>query len=104
MPSAELAKRAAALETCKLLHAIKELDDFMTPIGKDGPRKEFEAKSRLLFLCVVVVVVVDVVVVVWFFFPFDHPQSLTVHTRYMGNLEAPRVLLFTYLVASVEII
>jgi endoribonuclease Dicer len=46
MPSLELSKRAAALETCKRLHQIKELDDYMLPIGKDGPKKEWEPKPR----------------------------------------------------------
>jgi len=46
MPSLELAKRAAALEACKKLHQIKELDDYMLPIGKDGPKKEWEPKSK----------------------------------------------------------
>ena len=46
MPSLELAKRAAALEACKKLHQIKELDDYMLPIGKDGPKKEWEPKTR----------------------------------------------------------
>jgi endoribonuclease Dicer len=49
MPSLELAKRAAALEACKLLHGIKEVDDYMMPIGKDGPKKEWEPKPRFLF-------------------------------------------------------
>ena len=46
MPTRELAKRVAALEVCKLLHKIKELDDYMVPIGKDGPRRDNDSKTR----------------------------------------------------------
>lgn len=38
MPTIELAKRAAALETCRVLHEAKEIDDYMVPVGKDGLR------------------------------------------------------------------
>ncbi len=46
MPTLELSKRAAALEVCKLLHSMKELDDYMVPIGKDGPRRENDSRIR----------------------------------------------------------
>lgn len=46
MPSVELSKRATALEVCKLLHKMKEIDDYMMPIGKDGPRRENDSKNR----------------------------------------------------------
>ena len=36
MPSEVLAKRSAALEACKRLHGIKELDDSLIPTGKDS--------------------------------------------------------------------
>ncbi len=38
MPTIELAKRAAALEACRVLHGAKEIDDYMVPVGKDGLR------------------------------------------------------------------
>ena len=46
MATVELSKRATALEVCKLLHKMKELDDYMMPIGKDGPRRENESENR----------------------------------------------------------
>lgn len=36
MPSKVLAKRMAALETCRRLHARGELDDNLEPIGKEA--------------------------------------------------------------------
>ncbi|KAL1131353.1 hypothetical protein AAG570_010971 [Ranatra chinensis] len=36
MPSAVLARRVAALETCRVLHTRKELDDQLEPIGKEA--------------------------------------------------------------------
>jgi hypothetical protein len=46
MPTLELSKRAAALEVCKLLHSMKELDDYMVPTGKVGPRREIDSRTR----------------------------------------------------------
>ena len=42
MPSKALAKRSVALETCRLLHKLKELDDNFYPIGKENLRLEEE--------------------------------------------------------------
>lgn len=36
MPSRVLARRVAALITCRLLHQSGELDDNLQPIGKEG--------------------------------------------------------------------
>lgn len=36
MPSPVLAKRIAALETVRVLHSAKELDDNLQPIGKES--------------------------------------------------------------------
>lgn len=38
MPSRTLARRMAALITCKVLHQSGELDDSLQPIGKEGFR------------------------------------------------------------------
>ena len=56
MPSKSLARQAAALEVCKRLHALGELDDAMVPTGKELLIKlnpvvvidESESKERLL--------------------------------------------------------
>ena len=42
MPSKVLAKRSVALETCRQLHRLKELDDHFLPIGKENLRLEEE--------------------------------------------------------------
>jgi endoribonuclease Dicer len=36
MPTPVLARRIAALETCKVLHSSGELDDQLEPIGKEA--------------------------------------------------------------------
>jgi hypothetical protein len=36
MPTKKLAKRAAALETCILLHKMKELNEHLLPRGRDS--------------------------------------------------------------------
>lgn len=35
MPSTVLARRIAALETCRVLHKAQELDDSLQPVGKE---------------------------------------------------------------------
>ena len=42
MPSKSLAKRSVALEACRQLHQLKELDDSFLPIGKENLRLEEE--------------------------------------------------------------
>lgn len=36
MPSVVLARRVAALETCRVLHCARELDDNLMPVGKES--------------------------------------------------------------------
>lgn len=36
MPSIVLARRVAALETCRALHRARELDDNLMPVGKES--------------------------------------------------------------------
>lgn len=36
MPSVVLARRVAALETCRVLHRARELDDNLMPVGKES--------------------------------------------------------------------
>lgn len=36
MPSVVLARRVAALETCRVLHQARELDDNLLPVGKES--------------------------------------------------------------------
>jgi len=38
MPNEGLAARAAALEAMRRLHALREVDDGMVPVGKEGPK------------------------------------------------------------------
>ena len=42
MPSEVMAKRSAALEACRLLHQMKELDENFYPTGKENLRLEEE--------------------------------------------------------------
>lgn len=42
MPSETLAKRSVAVEACRLLHQLKELDDNFYPVGKENLRLEEE--------------------------------------------------------------
>ncbi|KAJ9599475.1 hypothetical protein L9F63_010045, partial [Diploptera punctata] len=47
MPSRVLARRIAALETCKVLHKAQELDDHLMPVGKESFRVHEEEDSAL---------------------------------------------------------
>lgn len=40
MPSEVLAKRAVALQTVVVLHSNGEIDDSLTPVGKEGVSQE----------------------------------------------------------------
>ena len=39
MPTKKLAKRAAALETCKRLHKLGELNEHLLPVDHDDPKE-----------------------------------------------------------------
>jgi endoribonuclease Dicer len=47
MPSKVLARRIAALDTCKVLHQAQELDDNLVPVGKESFRVRDEEESTL---------------------------------------------------------
>ncbi|PSN49931.1 Endoribonuclease Dcr-1 [Blattella germanica] len=47
MPSRVLARRIAALETCKVLHKTQELDDNLMPVGKESFRVHEEEETTL---------------------------------------------------------
>jgi endoribonuclease Dicer len=47
MPSKVLARRIAALETCKVLHQAQELDDNLMPVGKESFRVREEEEMTL---------------------------------------------------------
>jgi endoribonuclease Dicer len=47
MPSRVLARRIAALETCKVLHQAQELDDSLVPVGKESFRVHEEDEATL---------------------------------------------------------
>lgn len=47
MPSTVLARRIAALETCRVLHQARELDDSLQPVGKESvPGAEVEEEEE----------------------------------------------------------
>ncbi|XP_021929010.1 endoribonuclease Dcr-1-like isoform X4 [Zootermopsis nevadensis] len=48
MPSKVLARRIAALETCKVLHQAQELDDNLMPVGKESFRVHEEEMTLAL--------------------------------------------------------
>jgi endoribonuclease Dicer len=47
MPSRVLARRIAALETCRVLHQAQELDDDLMPVGKESFRVREEEEMTL---------------------------------------------------------
>jgi endoribonuclease Dicer len=47
MPSRVLARRVAALDTCKVLHQAQELDDNLIPVGKESFRVHEEEETTL---------------------------------------------------------
>jgi endoribonuclease Dicer len=47
MPSRVLARRIAALETCKVLHQAQELDDNLMPVGKESFRVHEEEEATI---------------------------------------------------------
>jgi endoribonuclease Dicer len=47
MPSRVLARRSAALDTCKVLHEAQELDDSLVPVGKESFRVRDEEEATL---------------------------------------------------------
>jgi endoribonuclease Dicer len=50
MPSRVLARRIAALDTCRVLHQAQELDDNLVPVGKESFRVREEEEEATLAL------------------------------------------------------